>query len=263
MTSPSRRAVVTESTTVRTTPVQVMIHADTAAVTTKTATGTVSSSARLDAAASPFTAAQRTVSRVNRPTTPGTNADVGRQRAEVTGETGDERTAEGDGSREHQPGQRRAQDRSDEVDEVVSAEEIDNGANGDPDRRQDQQAGNRKANDRSADDGAVRPRQRAGQGPTHVAHDQQRVEQRSRDDRRLDQVRDETPRHSADDAATRRAHQPTSRRDIVMGDVRNRGRGGGGTDDELLSRGSVETSSQVAGRHLISPTPSLPTRPSV
>ena len=42
--NPSRRAVVTESATVSTTPVHVTIHADTAAVTTNTGTGTVRSS---------------------------------------------------------------------------------------------------------------------------------------------------------------------------------------------------------------------------
>ena len=62
---PSRRAVVTDSATVVTTPVQVTIHAGTAAVTTNTDAGTVSSRTRLDAAAGTLTKAHRIVSRSN------------------------------------------------------------------------------------------------------------------------------------------------------------------------------------------------------
>src|SRR4051794_13991878 len=68
---PSRRAVVTESATVITTPVHVTIHAEIAAVTTNTDTGTVRSSTRLDAAARPLTTAHRIVSRLNSRRMPG------------------------------------------------------------------------------------------------------------------------------------------------------------------------------------------------
>ena len=59
------------SATVTTTPVHVTIHAETAAVTTKTDTGTVSRRTRLDAAASALTSAHRIVSRLNSRRIPG------------------------------------------------------------------------------------------------------------------------------------------------------------------------------------------------
>jgi hypothetical protein len=63
--SPSRRAVRTESDTVSTTPLHVMTHAETVAAPTKTATGVVSSSVRVVAAATALTPAHRYVSRRN------------------------------------------------------------------------------------------------------------------------------------------------------------------------------------------------------
>ena len=57
--SPSRRAVVTASATVMTTPLHVTIHADITAVTTNTDTGTVRRSTRLDAAARALTTPTR------------------------------------------------------------------------------------------------------------------------------------------------------------------------------------------------------------
>ena len=55
----SRVAMRTSSDTVSTTPLQVMIHAETVAVTTKTATGTVSRSVKVVAAATALTPAHR------------------------------------------------------------------------------------------------------------------------------------------------------------------------------------------------------------
>ena len=176
-------------------------------------------------------------------------ADVGRERAEIAGEAGDERPTGDDRRAEHQARERRPHDRPDEVDEVVAAEEVHDRADRDPDRGEDEQARHGTVPNHSPSDRAVRPHQRAAQREAQVAHDQQDVEQRRRDDRRLDQVRHEASGDRADDQATRGTESPASRHDGVTGEAGVVGDGGGRSrdfDDEVLSLGSFEASSLAA-----------------
>ena len=86
--------------------------------------------------------------------------------------------------------------------------------------------------------GAVRPDERAAEGPAHAAEDEERVEERRRDDRRFDEVRHEPAGDGANDTPPRRAEVPVVGADDVVDRLCGRRSGGGGTDDELLSLGS-------------------------
>ena len=99
MWSPSR-AVRTESDTVSTTPLQVRIHVETAAVPTKTPTGSVSSSVKVAAAATAFTAGPQVGEPAEQLDDRGALLDVRADRAEVGREPGDEQPADAHGEGE-------------------------------------------------------------------------------------------------------------------------------------------------------------------
>ena len=116
--SPSRRAVRTDSDTVSTTPLQVMIHAEAVAVPTKTPTGTVSSRVSVAAAATRVDRRPQVGEPAEQPHDRRAQLQLRAERAEVVGEAGDERPADAHGEGEHGGGGDRAHDRLEEVDET-------------------------------------------------------------------------------------------------------------------------------------------------
>ena len=150
--------------------------------------------------------------------------DVTGERAEVVGEASDERPTDHDREREERGGGNGAQDRLEEVHEVVVAEEVDARAHRDPQRGEHEQAWDRAADDQPAAHRGVRPAQGREDRPLELERQEDHVEQCGRDECRLDEERHHAPDHGPDDRQLGGMQSPRRVRCFRSGDgVRSHG----------------------------------------